>query len=343
MVVIQTPLRVSLFGGGTDFPEYFLTSGGGGVLTMSIDKFVYVVAKRRFDSAVRVSYSRTEVVSDAAELENDLVRECMLEVGLRSGIEIALLADVPSQGTGLGSSGSFIVGILHALYRLQGIRPSARLLAEKACSIERERLGRSVGLQDQYIAAFGGIRQIAFGRSGITVEHVSEVPPERLDDLFWLVYTGKTRSASDVLAEQAARIGETRDLLDAMAEQVSVGRRHLESADLESLGRLITEGWGLKRRLATTITHPEIDDLCRVVDQAGALGHKLCGAGGGGFVLALVPPAARKRFLAQMADRTHFPLRVTPFGSRSLVSIGDLSGNGHLDAAALQAAPVDVQ
>lgn len=323
MIVVQTPLRVSLFGGGTDFPEYFLHHGGGGVLSMAIDKFTYVIAKKRFDQMVRVSYSRTEVVDDASELHNELVRECLLQVGISAGIEIALMADVPSEGTGLGSSSSFIVGLLNALYRLRGHVATPRELAEQACCIERERLGQPVGFQDQYIAAFGGVRQIAFGQSGVTVEGAEEVHADTVDNHFVLVYTGRSRSAATILSHQRDNIPDRAAILGRMAGQVPIGRRLLAQGDFAGLGAELTRAWEWKRSLAANISDPGIDATCEAVRRAGACGYKVCGAGGGGFVLAVVEGEEMTPFRAALEGHQMLSVRVSQHGTRVLVDTQD--------------------
>lgn len=333
MIVVQTPLRVSLFGGGSDFPEYFLHHGGGGVLTMAIDKFTYVVAKKRFDSMVRVSYSRTEIVEDSSELENELVRECLKQVGIARGVEIALLADVPSEGTGLGSSSSFLVGLLHALYRLTGRAPSMRDLAEQACVIERENLGQPVGYQDQYIAAFGGIRQIAFGRSGVTVEAADEVDLPALTRHLWLVYTGRSRPAAKILRDQRVNIPERAKVLGLMASQVPLGRKCLADCNFSGLGGLLKQGWEWKRTLAANISDPELEAVCTAVSQAGACGYKICGAGGGGFVLAVLADGSVEHFLESLSGFEVLPVAVAPQGTRVLVDTSD--GTGEQQVASL--------
>ena len=208
MIITQTPLRIGLLGGGTDLPGYYREHGGR-VLNCAIDKYVYVIVKQRFDDDIYVNYSKKEIVSRVEDLEHELVREAMQMTGVTSGVEITTLADIPSAGSGLGSSSAVTVGLLHALFAYQGRQVSAEELAERACTIEIERCGKPIGKQDQYIAAFGGIRDIRFGPGEeVVAEELGLSAAERraLQQQIMLFYTGITRSADSILAEQNANI-----------------------------------------------------------------------------------------------------------------------------------------
>ena len=224
MIITQTPLRIGLVGGGTDLPGYYREHGGR-VLNAAIDKYVYVVVKQRFDDDIYVNYSRKEIVSRVADIEHDLVREAMHMTGVRGGVEITTLADIPSAGSGLGSSSSVTVGLLHALFAYQGIQLSAEELADRACTIEIERCGKPIGKQDQYAAAYGGICDLRFGPG----DRVSVDPirlPAQLHRAFqaelMLFYTGITRSADAILKEQTDNVADRLTQLDQLQD---AGRR----------------------------------------------------------------------------------------------------------------------
>src|SRR6266487_4530692 len=211
MIITQTPLRIGLLGGGTDLPGYYLEHGGR-VLNCALDKYVYVILTPRFDNEIYVNYSKKEIVSRVEDLEHELVREAMRMTGVTNGVEITTLADIPSAGSGLGSSSAVTVGLLHALFAYQGRQVSAKELAEGACTIEIERCGKPIGKQDQYIAAFGGIRDIRFGPGDeVEAEDVGLSPDDRraLQQQVMLFYTGVTRSADPILAEQNDNIETT--------------------------------------------------------------------------------------------------------------------------------------
>src|SRR3984957_11770463 len=208
MIITQTPLRIGLLGGGTDLPDYYVKYGGR-VLNCAIDKYIYVIVKQRFDDDIYVNYSKKEIVSDVANLEHELVREAMLMTGVSRGVEITTLADIPSTGSGLGSSSSVTVGLLHTLFAYQGRQVTAEELAERACMIEIELCGKPIGKQDQYIAAFGGIRDIRFGPGEEVVAEELKLPAaarQALQQQVMLFYTGITRRADPILAEQNATV-----------------------------------------------------------------------------------------------------------------------------------------
>ena len=220
MIITQTPLRIGLVGGGTDLPDYYREHGGR-VLNCAIDKYVYVIVKQRFDDDIYLNYSKKEIVSRFEDLEHELVREAMLMTGVAKGVEITTLADIPSAGSGLGSSSAVTVGLLHALFAYQGRQVSAEELAERACTIEIDRCGKPIGKQDQYIAALGGIRDIRFGPGeAVVAEELGLSSAERraLQQNILLFYTGITRRADSILAEQNTNIKATRPELDLLRD-----------------------------------------------------------------------------------------------------------------------------
>jgi D-glycero-alpha-D-manno-heptose-7-phosphate kinase len=318
MIIVQTPLRLSLMGGGTDFPAFFRAEGGC-VLSAAIDKYIFVIVKERFDDLIRVGYTRTEMVATAGEVQHELVREALRLTGITRGIEIATMADIPSAGSGLGSSSTVTVGLLKALYQYLGVSAGAEQLAREACHIEIEVLGKPIGVQDQYIAAYGGLRFITFERDGaVRVEPVAldAGGQARLGEHLLLFYTGVAREASAVLAEQQANIAARGDELRALRDLAGAARAHVEAGDFDALGALLHESWQLKKRLASKVSNGAIDALYERARAAGALGGKITGAGGGGFLLICCRPERRAAVRAALAGLRELPVRLERDGSK---------------------------
>lgn len=322
MIVVQTPLRISLLGGGTDFPAFYREEPGH-VLSCTIDKSVFVILKGRFDERIRVGYTRTELVDDLAEVEHDLVREAMRLTGVTRGVELATMADIPSRGSGLGSSSSVTVGLLHALWQHRGTLPSRSQLAEAAVEIECRRLGRPMGVQDQYAAAYGGLRLHSYEGERVHVERVTEdrAALRRLGEQLMLFYTGVTRRSAGVLAEQEANIEDRRPVLREMAALALQGHEAFLAGRLEDIGPLLDEGWQRKRGLASRVTNPEIDELYETARAAGATGGKISGAGGGGFMLLVCPPERQKAVRTALAQLIELEFQLEEEGS--LVMLDD--------------------
>lgn len=309
MIVVRTPLRVSFLGGGSDFSDFYLQHGGA-VLSTAIDKFVYVIIQERFDDLIYINYSKKEIVGVVDDLQHELVREGMRRTGVTGGVEITTLADVPSSGTGLGSSSSVTVGVLQALYAHLGSLVTADVLAEQACEIEIDRCGKPIGKQDQYIASYGGLRQISFNTDGsIEVDHVTlgEHTLQRLNRNLMLFYTNRTRSSSTVLVEQRENIPDRTELLAGLRDLALEGRECLASGDLDALGRLMHNGWEMKKGLASGVSNPELDALYRAARRAGALGGKIAGAGGGGFLLLYCPLGAQGAVRSALSHLRELP------------------------------------
>lgn len=286
MIVVQTPLRVSFLGGGTDFEDFYLNYGGA-VLSTAIDKYIFVIVKERFDDMICVNYSKRERVKKVIDLRHELVREAMKLVGIDKGIEITTLADIPAEGTGLGSSSSVTVGLLQALYTYRGEIAPAKTLAEDACHIEIEILGKPIGRQDQYIASYGNMRFITFDNNGVEVEKVELLPEDkkRLNDNLLLFYTGVTRKSSEILSEQKANINSRVDELTEMRKLASVARDAVLEGEFDAFGEILHKGWELKKQMASNVSNSTIDDIYETARRAGATGGKVTGAGGGGFIL----------------------------------------------------------
>ena len=241
MIIVQTPLRVSLFGGGTDFPAFYLAEGGC-VVTTAIDKYIFVVIKARFDQKLRIGYSRTEMVDSVEEIQHELIREAMRKVGISQGVEIATLADVPAAGSGLGSSSAVTVGALHAMYSYRGELVEAERLAEEACEIEVETLGKPIGVQDQYIAALGGLRYIEFGTDGRVRSQPLEIDAatrRRLSESLTLFYTGTPRRADTILAEQRGNIPNRLGDLRQIRDMALTAKEQLLAGNPEAIGYLL--------------------------------------------------------------------------------------------------------
>ncbi len=317
MIVVRTPLRISFLGGGTDFPAYYRDHGGR-VITSAIDRYIFVIVKDRFDDQIRVAYSKTEIVEDIDELEHELVRECLRKTGVRSGVEVATMADIPSSGSGLGSSSTVTVGMLNALYQYTGRQVRAEQLAREACEIEIDILGKPIGVQDQYIAAYGGQRAVEFRRSGqVDVADLSmcRETKRELSNRLLMFYTNKTRKAESVLAEQSKNIESKRTHLGGLGELAAESRMHLESGNLDEFGRCLDRGWRLKRELAAGISSSDIDQLYERAIQAGATGGKIAGAGGGGFLLLYCRQRQQAAVRAAMSSLKELDFNLEPEGS----------------------------
>jgi D-glycero-alpha-D-manno-heptose-7-phosphate kinase len=323
MIITQTPLRVGLLGGGTDLPGYYREHGGR-VLNAAIDKYVYVIVKQRFDDEIYVNYSRKEIVSKVADLEHELVREAMLMSGITGGVEITTLADIPSSGSGLGSSSAVTVGLLHALFAYTGRQLPAAELAERACTIEIDRCGKPIGKQDQYIAAFGGVRDLRFGPGDVvTADELGISPATRraLQQQIMLFYTGITRSANTILAEQSANIRDTTTQLGLLRDLAGFAVDRLRSGDADAMGPAVRESWETKRKLASGVSTPAIDDAVTSALDAGATGAKLTGAGGGGFLLVICPPEHQRAISSALPQMQELPIKLDRLGSRIILNI----------------------
>ena len=318
MIITQTPLRIGLVGGGTDLPEYYREHGGR-VLNCAIDKYVYVIVKERFDDDIYVNYSKKEIVGKVAEIEHDLVREAMRMAGVESAVEITMLADIPSAGSGLGSSSSVTVGLLQALYAYRGRQMVAEELADRACAIEIDICGKRIGKQDQYIAALGGIRDLRFGPGDdVRAEEVCLGPQSlrAFQQQLMLFYTGVTRSADGILREQAANVPTTLEQLGRLRDLAGEAAERLQEGDVDAVGPALRESWEAKRQLASRVTSPLIDRAVALALGAGASGAKVTGAGGGGFLLVMCPVERQAAVRDRLDHLRELPVKVDRFGSR---------------------------
>lgn len=290
MIISKTPFRISFAGGGTDLREYYQEAGYGAVVSMAISKYLYVTVNRRFDSTVRVAYTDIEIVDKVSELKHAIIKACLDMVGIDDSIEITTVGEVPA-GTGLGSSSALTVGVLNALYAYKGMQLSAGELANRACEIEMDVLKKPIGKQDQVAAAYGGLNYFRFNADE-TIQReriwLSDTAFKIFERKLLMFYTGgrKSRSSDEILKEQGERSMANKETLDAMRSQADTLFEKLRDGHSPNmLGPMMDSGWKLKRTVAGGISNPDIDMIYERGIAAGALGGKLLGAGGGGFML----------------------------------------------------------
>ena len=327
MIISKTPFRVSFCGGGSDLPDFY-RHGYGAVVTSAIDKFVYLAIHRFFEPRFVLKYSQTEAAESVDAIKHPLIRECLRFAGTTEFVEITSFADIPSSGSGLGSSSAFSVGLINALLSMQGRMPSHEICAAGACEVEIERLGEPIGKQDQYAAAYGGISYIRFHADGSV--HVDPIILDRstrdaLEDRLLLFFTGVTRRASDILTEQRRNIvsdPRSFDNLSRIRDQADELRAALARGDIDAIGTAMHEGWMRKKQMATGVTSPEFDSIYDTARSAGALGGKLLGAGGGGFFLFYVEPRCRQPVIDALARLRHIDFRLERQGTR-IIYVGD--------------------
>ncbi|MGI0132779.1 MAG: GHMP kinase [Thermoplasmata archaeon] len=319
MIITRTPLRISFAGGGTDLPSFYREYGGGAVTSAAIDRYIHVLVNQKFDRSIRVAYSHTENVTSLDDLKHELVREAMRLTGVTEALEIHTIADIPSEGTGLGSSSTLTVGLLNALYAYRGQLKDPARLAEEACHIEIEVLKGTLGKQDQYIAAFGGVQYFEFLPDDTV--RANPIPLHRRDrealsEHLSLYYTGITRQAQGILKSQDVRTDRNKDALVRMRELAEETRRAMLRHDWEGIGHLMDDGWRLKRSLTSVISNPQIDRAYDDAKAAGAYGGKITGAGGGGFLLVVHPPERSAQIASALSPMERLPVQVQPEGSR---------------------------
>jgi D-glycero-alpha-D-manno-heptose-7-phosphate kinase len=322
MIICRTPTRISFFGGGTDYPIWYRENNGM-VLSTTINKYSYITLRylpRIFDYNFRVRYFNTEETLTLDEIKHPSVRECARILGIKDGFEMIHYADLPS-GTGLGSSSTFTVGMLHSFYSLINYMPTKRELAVQALKVEQEVIGESVGSQDQVAAAFGGFNQIQFGG-----EKEFEVDPiilgknrmRELQDKLLLCFTGFSRSASEIAQHQIrdtpARLKELNAMSDLTIEALSVMKN--TASHLDDFGKLLNEQWKIKRSLTAQVSTPEVDEIYEVAIKNGALGGKLLGAGGGGFMLFYADPLKHDAIRNSLSDKQFISFRFEDTGSK---------------------------
>jgi D-glycero-alpha-D-manno-heptose-7-phosphate kinase len=320
MIISRTPLRISFVGGGSDLPAFYRHEPGA-VVSTAINKYIYLTVNQKFDHTIRASYSITEIVESVGELRHELIREALRLVGITGGIEITSISDIPSQGTGLGSSSTYTVGLLKALYGYRERHVGAERLAREACAIEIDRCGKPIGKQDQYIAAYGGWQFLQFNPDDtVTVEPIicSRATQQQLQDRLLLLYTGTTRSANDILVEQSrhtASDASKRATMRAMVQLAYELREALSRNDLSAFGEILHEGWVRKQQMARGISNSRIDEYYARARAHGALGGKIAGAGAGGFLVLYALPHCHQAIIDALPDLRAVPFRFEPHGS----------------------------
>jgi len=321
LIISRTPLRISFAGGGSDLPAYY-TQEPGAVLSTAINKYIYITVNRKFDEKIRASYSITEIVEHVDELRHELIREALKLVAPPCGIEITSISDIPSQGTGLGSSSTYTVGLLNSFYGHIGQHVGAERLAREACEIEIERCEKPIGKQDQYIAAYGGLQFIQFNPDESVYVNPVICCPEtkvRLQQSLLMLYTGLTRLADNILREQ--RLNTLNDLtrrgiLHRMTQLAREQRDAIVCNDLNSFGEVLHQSWIEKKKMASGISNPEIDTWYETARRNGAIGGKILGAGGGGFLLLFAPPERFSDIINALPELKPVPFKLEPQGSK---------------------------
>lgn len=321
MIISRTPLRMSFVGGGSDLPDFYRKYGGA-VLSAAIDKYVYVTVSAKFDDGIRVAYSKNEEVTSVDKLEHRLVRATLKEMKIAGGVEITTIADVPSHGTGLGSSSSFSVGLINALAAFQGNHFSCDDLGKCSCRIEIDLCGEPIGKQDQYAAAFGGFNFIEFRQDDSVLVTPVIMAAHMRETLFRRIivfYTGIARSASKILMTQSEEVATDASKQKTLKKMVSLTyslRAELQQGRLDAFGELLHENWMLKKSLTHIISSSTIDDWYETGRANGAVGGKILGAGGGGFLMFYAPEEAHVNIAASLAPLRQIPFRFEPLGSR---------------------------
>lgn len=322
MIITKTPLRISFAGGGTDLADFYEREGYGAVVSATIDKYVYIALHPYFEGKYLIKYAKSELVEHPSEIEHPLIREALLLTETRIPVEITSFADIPSKGSGLGSSSAFCVGLLHALNAFDGKHVSPLRYAEQACEIEIDRLGEPIGKQDQYAAAVGGLNYMRFNDDGTVFVERIHIPASTLRELqgdLLMFYTGTTREAKSILAEQrhrTASCSSTRDALLALRQFAGELRDALQQRKLSRFGHILHEAWQLKRGLSGGISNDRIDHYYQLAREAGAVGGKLLGAGGGGFLLMCVPHSRHASVRAALSDLRELPCALDMQGTR---------------------------
>ena len=321
MIIARTPFRISFFGGGTDYPAWYRDHGGA-VLASTINKYCYITCRHLppfFEQKIKLVYSKIENCDSVDEIRHPAIRESLRFLGIERGIEIHHDADLPAR-CGMGSSSSFTVGLLHALYALLGRMPSQHQLALEAIHVEQELLAETVGSQDQISAAFGGLNHVTFHENDeFTIRPVitAQERIRELDAHLMLLYTGIKRTASDIAKDYVSDLSSRAEALHRLRELVEEGLQILTgNQDLSEFGRLLHEGWEIKRSLSDKTTNAEVDRIYQAARDAGAVGGKLAGAGGGGFMLLFAPPDRQPEIRRRLHSLIHVPINLESSGSQ---------------------------
>jgi len=320
MIISRTPMRISFAGGGSDLSVYY-RRGFGSVISTAIDKYIFITVNKKFDDLIRVSYSKTEMVESVDQIEHNIIREALKIVGVESGVDIVYMGDLPlgSAGVGLGSSSSLAVGVLNALYAYIGKHVSAERLAQEACKIEIEILGNPIGKQDQYAASYGGMNHLKFNKDeSVFVEPIicKRETKEKLNQKLMLFYTGIERISSNILQEQKQRISDNYRYLDQIVTLSDQLRNSIIDNNFSAVGEILHEGWLYKKQFASSITNLVIDTFYDKAINAGAVGGKILGAGGGGFLLFYCEEEYQDNVRTALLDLKETPFRFEPQGAK---------------------------
>lgn len=318
MILSKTPFRISFVGGGTDFPDFYRKEDGG-VISTTINKYVYVGVHPSFNKKIRLQYSLFEEIENVEDIQNTRIRECMKKTDVDGGIELHFLSDMPTK-IGLGGSSSFTVGLLNALYAYKGKIVKPETLAREACEIEIEALGEPIGKQDQYISAYGGFKYIQFNRDDSVFLNPLMLDcglKSELEKRLLLFFTGISRDASSVLADQKKNIKKEKeyDSLKKLNELTLELREYLGRGDISKFGEILHRGWGLKKRLSEKISNSEIDEYYEKALNLGASGGKIAGAGGGGFLLLYCEPDKQENLRKGLGNLKETEFKFTSEGS----------------------------
>lgn len=323
MIISKTPLRASLFGGGSDFKSYFANSelGYGSVLSAGLDMHVYITVNQKFDDKIRVVYNGNENVDSLDEVKHNIIREALRLTGIEKGIEVIYMADIPmsSAGIGLASSSALAVGVLNALHAYKGEFATPKQLAKEACHIEIDCLGQKIGIQDQLAVAHGGLNRYRFMNDGsvsVTPGIINTKIREALTDKFMLFFTGSTRDSRGILSEQSESMERKRKKLDELVRTVDRVCERLAEGDVDCVGAELDKTWNIKKQLAGGISNAEIDNMYDTAKGAGAAGGKILGAGGGGFMLLYVPESRQQDVREAMKAYREVAFKIDYQGSR---------------------------
>jgi len=321
MIISRTPVRVSLFGGGTDFYNYY-SAHTGRILSITINKYIYVILNPRFDDKIVINSNEKEIIDSVSEIQHELVREALIKTDIKNGIEITIIADIPSEGSGLGSSSSLSVGLLNAMYAYKGIDADSETLAREACELEIQKCHKPIGKQDQYIAAYGGFCDITFNKDESVV--VNKIKPEKeqlskLISKMLLFYTGLTRKSEQILSEQKSKIPDRLKQLHQLKAFIGPAIESTEQEDSDEIGLLLKQAWELKKQLSSNVSNEFLDKMYSKAINAGAIGGKILGAGGGGFLLTFVKNEDKGSLRQAMSDFKEMKFEFETEGSKIIL------------------------
>lgn len=327
MIITKTPLRITFTGGGSDIPSYF-EKHGGHCINATINKYVYVLVKRRDDNKIYLKYSENEVVDvdNIDDIKHDFIRETLKYLEVDYGLEIINWADIPTKGSGLGSSGSFLVGLLHALHSLEGNDINKEMLAQQASYIEMVLCNKPIGYQDQYAASYGGLNKLTFkNTSEVKVENI-DINYDLISDNLLLFYTGITRESSSVLTEQKEKLKDNKDVIRSMKRNVELSEwlsEKLNTHQYDSIGYALKTNWELKKNFSSNIINEKIEKIYDIGISEGASGGKIIGAGGGGYVLFYVNKSKQDRVINALSNYSFMRVNIDKYGSRVLLNLGE--------------------